>query len=137
MIYKINYDFWNCHFERTPKWPVSCLSINVFKRLNFILIAFALQVKETDFAAQIFSLGCSPTDDYIAVGMENSRVEVLHANKPDKYQINYHDSCVLSLKFANSGKDFLHQADFLYPVKSFPVIEKTSATCIADGPTCF
>jgi groucho len=65
------------------------------------------QVSEMEFSAQIFSLGCSPTDDYIAVGQENSRVEVLHANKADKYQINYHDSCVLSLKFASSGKWFI------------------------------
>ena len=39
--------------------------------------------------------------------MESSNVEVLHVNKPDKYQLHLHDSCVLSLKFATSGKWFI------------------------------
>ena len=39
--------------------------------------------------------------------MENSNVEVLHANKPDKYQLHLHESCVLSLKFAACGKWFV------------------------------
>jgi len=41
------------------------------------------------------------------VGMENSYVEVLHAVKPDKYQLHLHESCVLSLKFAAGGKWFV------------------------------
>lgn len=36
--------------------------------------------------------------------MESSNVEVLHVNKPDKYQLHLHESCVLSLKFAYCGK---------------------------------
>lgn len=39
--------------------------------------------------------------------MENSHVEVLHANKPDKYQLLLHESCVLSLRFATCGKWFV------------------------------
>jgi len=39
--------------------------------------------------------------------MENSNVEVLHTTQPDKYQLHLHESCVLSLKFANSGKWFV------------------------------
>ena len=38
--------------------------------------------------------------------MESSNVEVLHQSKPDKYQLHLHESCVLSLKFANCGKWF-------------------------------
>ena len=34
--------------------------------------------------------------------MESSYVEVLHENKPDKYQLHLHDSCVLSLKVNKS-----------------------------------
>lgn len=45
--------------------------------------------------------------DWLAVGMENSNVEVLHATKPDKYQLHLHESCVLSLKFAACGKWFV------------------------------
>jgi WD40 repeat protein len=45
--------------------------------------------------------------EWLAVGMENSNVEVLHANKPDKYQLHLHESCVLSLKFAACGKWFV------------------------------
>lgn len=43
---------------------------------------------------------------WLAVGMENSQVEVLHAGKPDRYQLLLHESCVLALKFAASGKWF-------------------------------
>jgi WD40 repeat protein len=39
--------------------------------------------------------------------MENSNVEVLHAAKPDKYQLHLHESCVLSLRFAACGKWFV------------------------------
>lgn len=45
--------------------------------------------------------------DWLAVGMENSHVEVLHATKPDKYQLHLHESCVLSLRFAACGKWFV------------------------------
>lgn len=47
------------------------------------------------------------TGDWLAVGMENSHVEVLHASKPDKYQLHLHESCVLSLRFATCGKWFV------------------------------
>lgn len=82
------------------------------------------QLQQHDFSSQIFSLGYCPTGkfhfsfvksylstfnlgDWLAVGMENSNVEVLHASKPDKYQLHLHESCVLSLKFAACGKWFV------------------------------
>jgi len=65
------------------------------------------QLQQHDFSSQIFSLGYCPTGDWLAVGMESSNVEVLHVNKPDKYQLHLHDSCVLSLKYATSGKWFI------------------------------
>lgn len=40
---------------------------------------------------------------FCCLRMENSYVEVLHSSKPEKYQLHLHESCVLSLKFANSG----------------------------------
>lgn len=43
------------------------------------------QLHQHDFQSQIFSLGCCPNDDWVAVGMENSNVEVLHTSKPDRY----------------------------------------------------
>ena len=64
------------------------------------------QLQQHDFSSQIFCLGYCPTGDWLAVGMESSNVEVLHCSKPDKYQLHLHDSCVLSLKFANCGKWF-------------------------------
>ena len=39
--------------------------------------------------------------------MESSNVEVLNVNKPEKYQLHLHESCVLSLKFASCGKWFI------------------------------
>lgn len=65
------------------------------------------QLSQHDFSSQIFSLGYCPSGDWLAVGMESSHVEVLHNTKPDKYQLNLHESCVLSLKFAHSGKWFV------------------------------
>ena len=71
------------------------------------------QLAQHDFQSQIFSLGYCPSSgnagggDWLAVGMESSHVEVLHTSKPDKYQLHLHDSCVLSLKFAQCGKWFI------------------------------
>ncbi|GLH03503.1 Protein groucho [Gryllus bimaculatus] len=65
------------------------------------------QLQQHDFTSQIFSLGYCPTGEWLAVGMENSNVEVLHAAKPDKYQLHLHESCVLSLRFAACGKWFV------------------------------
>ncbi|XP_062888374.1 transducin-like enhancer protein 1 isoform X2 [Mobula hypostoma] len=65
------------------------------------------QMHQHDFASQIFALGCCPTGGWLAVGTESSNVEVLHINKPDKYQLHLHESCVLSLKFAYCGKWFV------------------------------
>ena len=34
-------------------------------------------------------------------------MEVLHITGPEKYQLHLHESCVLSLKFAHTGKWFV------------------------------
>ncbi|XP_075889491.1 transducin-like enhancer protein 4 isoform X3 [Nelusetta ayraudi] len=65
------------------------------------------QLQQHDFTSQIFSLGYCPTGEWLAVGMENNNVEVLHVSKPDKYQLHLHESCVLSLRFAHCGKWFV------------------------------
>lgn len=67
-----------------------------YKRLNYCNCGASLQ---------IFSLGYCPTGEWLAVGMENNNVEVLHVTKPDKYQLHLHESCVLSLRFAHCGKN--------------------------------
>ncbi|XP_021563436.1 transducin-like enhancer protein 2, partial [Carlito syrichta] len=59
------------------------------------------QLQQHDFSSQIFSLGHCPNQDWLAVGMESSSVEILHVRKPEKYQLHLHESCVLSLKFAS------------------------------------
>jgi groucho len=65
------------------------------------------QIANHDFNSQIFSLGCCPTSDWVAVGMETSTIEVLNMNKNERYQLHQHESCVLSLKFAHSGHWFI------------------------------
>ncbi|XP_076227316.1 TLE family member transcriptional corepressor groucho isoform X3 [Nomia melanderi] len=65
------------------------------------------QLQQHDLNSQIFSLGYCPTGEWLAVGMENSKVEVLHASKSDKYCLLVHESCVLSLRFASCGKWFV------------------------------
>merc|ERR1712043_96834 len=64
------------------------------------------QINQFEFQSQIFCLGYCPTGDWLAVGMENSMVEVLNTSKSDKYQLNLHEACVLSLKFSSTGKWF-------------------------------
>lgn len=66
-------------------------------------------VTETKFNSQIFSLCCSPSGNYTSVGMENSIIEVLNTSgtRSDKMRLKMHDSCVLALKFAASGKWFI------------------------------
>lgn len=67
-------------------------------------------VTKTKFNSQIFSLGCCPSGDYISVGMEDSTIEVMRSsqpNKPEKMRLKMHDSCVLALKYAASGKWFI------------------------------
>ncbi|XP_074600286.1 transducin-like enhancer protein 3-B [Brevipalpus obovatus] len=65
------------------------------------------QLYHHNFSSQIFSLGYCPTGDWLAVGMESSNVEVIHSSKQEKYLLQLHESCVLSLKFAYSGKWFI------------------------------
>jgi len=77
-------------------------------------------VQTYDFDSQIFTLGCCPTGDWLAIGMESSTVELLNISSTtssssspstrknsDKYTLNLHESCVLALKFAHSGKWFV------------------------------
>ena len=39
--------------------------------------------------------------------MESNAVEVIHMTKPDTYRLKSHEQCVLSLKYATSGKWFI------------------------------
>ncbi|XP_074060999.1 transducin-like enhancer protein 2 isoform X2 [Macrotis lagotis] len=65
------------------------------------------QLQQHDFSSQIFSLGHCPNQEWLAVGLESSHVEILHVRKPEKYQLHLHESCVLSLKFSSCGKWFV------------------------------
>nr|XP_044990740.1 transducin-like enhancer protein 2 isoform X2 [Jaculus jaculus] len=65
------------------------------------------QLQQHDFSSQVFSLGHCPSQDWLAVGMESSHVEILHVRKPEKYQLHLHESCVLALKFASCGRWFV------------------------------
>ncbi|KAI0982059.1 hypothetical protein GJ496_002121 [Pomphorhynchus laevis] len=65
------------------------------------------QITQFDFPSQVFSLSHCPTSEWIAVGMENSLIEVISTSRVEKYQLHMHDSCVLSLRFANTGKWFI------------------------------
>lgn len=65
------------------------------------------EISKHEFQSQVFSLGCCPNDEWVAVGMENNIVEVLSTTADEKYRLHQHESCVLSLKFAHSGKFFV------------------------------
>lgn len=101
----IQYNFWKIDYE------FQFIFLNILGGLDNTVRSWDLregrQLQQHDFSSQIFSLGYCPMGEWLAVGMENSNVEVLHANKPDKYQLHLHESCVLSLRFAACGKWFV------------------------------
>lgn len=69
------------------------------------------EVASYHFPSQIYCIGICPGESWIAVGMENSIIEVLTLlNSNCKYQLKLHESCILSLKFANNGKWFISTA---------------------------
>jgi WD40 repeat protein len=78
------------------------------------------QLEEVKFPAQLFSLGVCPSDNWVAVGLENSTVEVFGLEcqtetyhqaqgyaSSKTYQLSMHTSAVLSLKYGSSGKWFV------------------------------
>jgi groucho len=70
-------------------------------------IAEQKRIQKHDLDSQVFSLGCSPADDFVAVGMENSKVEMLSTTGNEKYVLHEHENCVLSLRFAHNGPWFV------------------------------
>ncbi|KAL5260380.1 hypothetical protein ACHWQZ_G010488 [Mnemiopsis leidyi] len=62
-----------------------------------------------EFTSQIFSLGYCPKDDWVAVGMESCYIELFNVNTSitEKYQLQKHESSVLSLKFSSGGDWFV------------------------------
>uniref|UniRef100_A0A183BVJ3 WD_REPEATS_REGION domain-containing protein n=1 Tax=Globodera pallida TaxID=36090 RepID=A0A183BVJ3_GLOPA len=69
------------------------------------------ELNKYNLESQIFSLGCCPTNDWVAVGLQNNKVEVLHMNNRQQQQeksvLYGHQNCVVSLKVAHSGKWFV------------------------------
>ncbi|KAH9285531.1 Transducin-like enhancer protein 3 [Echinococcus granulosus] len=61
------------------------------------------QIAQFNFNSQIFSLAKSPTEEWVAAGMESDEIELFAPGRMDRYQLRMHESCVLSLKFAHSG----------------------------------
>uniref|UniRef100_A0A8C9V2G5 Uncharacterized protein n=1 Tax=Scleropages formosus TaxID=113540 RepID=A0A8C9V2G5_SCLFO len=61
------------------------------------------QLERRDFPSPVLSLSYCPTGDWLAVGMDNSWIDMMHVSNPDKYRVHLHESSVLSLKFSNSG----------------------------------
>nr|CAD2127672.1 unnamed protein product [Meloidogyne enterolobii] len=71
-------------------------------------IAGRRQFSCREIESQVFSISCCPTDNWVAVGLEDNNVQVLNSTTMgEKYLLNDHKSCVLSMKFANSGKWFV------------------------------
>uniref|UniRef100_A0AC34FL06 Groucho/TLE N-terminal Q-rich domain-containing protein n=1 Tax=Panagrolaimus sp. ES5 TaxID=591445 RepID=A0AC34FL06_9BILA len=67
------------------------------------------EIDKYELQSQVFSLGCCPTQPYVAVGCESNHVEIINTLKEEneKYIVHSHESCVLSLKFSRSGKYFV------------------------------
>jgi len=65
------------------------------------------EIDKLTLSSQAFSLGACPTQPWVAVGCENFQVEMINTQNKEKYMIHSHEGCVLSLKFAKSGKYFV------------------------------
>merc|ERR1712126_298609 len=65
------------------------------------------KVSRHDFNSEVCSVAVSSKGDWLAAGLENSRVEFLDVNNLDRHHVNLHEGYVNSLKFANSGKWFV------------------------------
>lgn len=60
------------------------------------------------FPAQVFSLGVCALEPIIAVGLENSVVDVRYLSNFDlNQQLGLHESCVLGLKYSPNGSWFV------------------------------
>uniref|UniRef100_A0AC34RKZ5 Uncharacterized protein n=1 Tax=Panagrolaimus sp. JU765 TaxID=591449 RepID=A0AC34RKZ5_9BILA len=71
--------------------------------------------------SRAFSLGCCPTESWVAVGTERGQVNMINIQSGESYVVNSHESCVLSLKFAKSGKYFVTTGkDYLVNVSTTP-----------------
>lgn len=96
-----------------------------------------VQLQQYEFSSQVFSLGCNPLGDWVAVGLEASNIRLLHTSKQENYQLQQHESSVLALKFsstgrwlASAGKDNLLNAwRTPYGLSLFQTRESTSILC--------
>jgi len=71
-------------------------------------IASSKEMGTFHFPSQLFSLSVCPGDSWLAIGLENSHVEVVNLmNTECKYQLHIHENCVLTVKYANNGKWFV------------------------------
>ena len=75
-------------------WPMILITTVSF------FVSFVVVVVAAAAAAAAAAAVCS-------VVIELEWMQVLHTLKPDKYQLHLHESCVLSLKFAATGKWFV------------------------------
>ena len=62
------------------------------------------KVKEYDFSGQIFAMGACPSGDWVAVGNENSMVEVQSLRSEEQYRLNLHSQSILTLKYAHEAQ---------------------------------
>ncbi|XP_055334342.1 transducin-like enhancer protein 4 [Paramacrobiotus metropolitanus] len=61
------------------------------------------QEDQMDFPSPVFSLSCCSTGDWLAVGLENSMVEVRNMSRWDRHHLKLHTLAVLSVKYATAG----------------------------------
>ncbi|KAF8369099.1 hypothetical protein PRIPAC_86928 [Pristionchus pacificus] len=61
-----------------------------------------------DFSSQVFAVSRSPVDEWLAVGLDGKQVEVVNTlpGAKERYSLAGHNSCVLSLRYAHSGRWF-------------------------------
>jgi WD40 repeat protein len=108
MIFQVKFSHWDI------VQLVSSIFITYSHIAHFFLLWYVLWIYLSSYYFSSLDLHLKnikklywSTGSWLAVGMENSHVEVLHASKPDRYQLMLHESCVLSLRFASCGRWFV------------------------------
>lgn len=80
---------------------------SIVKCWDFRKMAELTFVRKYEFDSPVFSVSCSPRDDWLVVGKENGEINLQNYKTNDCHRtILDHENALLSVKFAHSGKWF-------------------------------
>lgn len=66
----------------------------------------AKELEKRDMERGVNCLNCSPIDDWVVAGLDNSKLEIFSGSSEDKHEMNLDSWRINSVKFATSGEWF-------------------------------